>query len=57
MTIEQDKKREIWESIKKVDPDTAIFIREMADAFGRLDNLEIIELGQNHDTESDTTSD
>jgi len=50
-------KRERWETIKSEDPETAQFILEVSEVFGKLDNVEIIELRKNHDTESNTTGD
>lgn len=38
-------KREIWELIKQKDKKTSEFILELAEAFGKLDNVEIIRLG------------
>lgn len=50
-------KRETWELIKKTDPQAAEFILEMADAFGKLDDVEIIDPRETKDNQNDRQSD
>lgn len=49
-------KRETWELIKKTDPQAAEFILEMAEAFGKLDSVEMIHV-EHKDKENDRQSD
>jgi hypothetical protein len=50
-------KRETWETIKKEDPETARIVLEMAEKFGKLDDVEIIDPRETKEKENDRESD
>lgn len=50
-------KRETWETIKQEHPQAAQFVLDMAEAFGKLDDVEIIDPRETKENENDRQSD
>jgi len=50
-------KRETWETIKREHPQAAQFVLDMAEAFGKLDDVEIIDSHKTKEKENDRQSD